>query len=92
MERTDDRREPTMGLTFSEDLLLATGMTERELRVEVAVMLFAKDKLTMEQAAGLSGMPRLNFQHLLASRDICIHYDVEDFEDDLRTLRELGRL
>lgn len=79
-------------ITFSDDLLLATNMTKQELRVEIAVMLFAKEKLTMGQAVQLSGMPRLNFQHLLASRDIYVHYDVEDFEHDVQTLRELGRL
>jgi predicted HTH domain antitoxin len=37
-------------------------------------------------------MNRLQFQHLLASRDIPVHYDVEDFKQDLETLRGLGRL
>ncbi|NER38555.1 MAG: hypothetical protein F6J93_32155 [Oscillatoria sp. SIO1A7] len=37
-------------------------------------------------------MNQLNFQQLLASRNICIHYDVEDFREDLKTLQELKRL
>jgi hypothetical protein len=28
----------------------------------------------------------------MASRGICINYGVEDFEDDIRTLKELGEL
>jgi predicted HTH domain antitoxin len=37
-------------------------------------------------------MDRLRFQHLLSSRGISVHYDVVEFEQDLRTLHELGRL
>jgi len=37
-------------------------------------------------------MSQLQFQHLLASRQIPIHYDIAEFEADLKTLRETGRL
>jgi len=32
------------------------------------------------------------FQQLLGSREIPVHYGVEEYEEDLATLRELGRL
>jgi len=32
------------------------------------------------------------FRQLLASRRISPHYNVDDFEEDLTTLRELGRI
>jgi len=67
-------------------------MTPEELRQEIAVLLFQKDKLTLGQASQLAGINWLQFQHLLASRQIPIHYDVVEFEEDLKTLRELGRL
>jgi predicted HTH domain antitoxin len=35
-------------------------------------------------------MGYLEFQHLLASREISVHYDVADFEEDLKTLSQLG--
>jgi predicted HTH domain antitoxin len=37
-------------------------------------------------------MSRFQFQHLLASRGLFVNYDVEDFKQDLATLRGLGRL
>ena len=43
------------------------------------------------QASQLAALDRLEFQHLLASRQIPVHYDVADFVEDLETLRELGR-
>lgn len=79
-------------LAIPQDIIQATRMSARELMQEIAVMLFQKEKLTLGQAANLSGMRQLEFQHLLASRQISIHYDVEEFEEDLRTLEELGRL
>lgn len=81
-----------MGLTIPDDVLQAARMSEVELRQEIAVFLFAQDKLTLAQAGRLAGIDRLKFQHLLASRGISVHYDVEDFEQDLATLRGLGRL
>lgn len=81
-----------MGLTISDEVLQAARITESELRQEIAVMLFEKDKLTLAQASRLADMDRLQFQHLLASRGIPVHYGVEEFEQDLATLRSLGRL
>jgi predicted HTH domain antitoxin len=62
-----------------------------KLRREIAVMHFRSDKLTLGQASELAGMNRLAFQHLLKSREIPLHYDVADFEEDLATLRRLDR-
>jgi len=79
-------------LTIPEDILQAINMSEDELMQEMAIMLFQKEKVTIEQAAHLARMRQLQFQHLLASRQIPVHYDIEEFEEDLRTLKELGRL
>jgi predicted HTH domain antitoxin len=81
-----------MSVVIPDEILRATGMSEAELLQEVAVLLFQKEKLTLGQASQLAGMSQLQFQHLLASRQIPIHYDVAEFEDDLRMLRDLGRL
>ncbi|KAM3093554.1 UPF0175 family protein [Phormidesmis sp. 146-35] len=81
-----------MSIVVSDEVLSATHMTEAEMRQEIAVMLFQKEKLTLAQAARFAGMHRIAFQHLLASRHISAHYDVEDFEQDIKNLREMGRL
>lgn len=79
-------------LSISRELMQSTGMNESELLLEIGVMLFQRSKLTLAQAAKLADMPRLQFQQLLASRQIPIHYDVDDLEQDIRTLKDLGRL
>lgn len=81
-----------MPLTVPDELLASARMTEEELRQEIGVLLFQKRKLTLAQASRFAGMTRLEFQHLLASRRIPIHYDVEDFEEDIQTLKDMGRL
>ncbi|MFQ5708191.1 MAG: UPF0175 family protein [bacterium] len=78
-------------LAIPEDILQATRMSKRELMQEIAVMLFHKEKLTLGQAGQLAGMNQLQFQHLLASRKIPVHYGVDEFEEDLKTLKQLGR-
>ncbi|NEO73551.1 UPF0175 family protein [Moorena sp. SIO3H5] len=81
-----------MSVTIPNDIFQSTGMTEAELELEIAVMLYQKEKLTLGNASRLAGMNQINFQQLLASRNICLHYDVEDFREDLQTLEQLKSL
>ncbi len=78
-------------ITISEDLLDSARMTAGELQGEIAVLLFEHEKLTLAQASRFAEMTRFQIQNLLASRGLSVHYDVEDFEQDLETLRGLGR-
>ena len=80
-----------MSMIIPNEVLHASRLTEDELKVEIAVMLFQKEKLSLGQACQFANMRRLEFQHLLASRNICVHYDVADFEEDLKTLRMLAQ-
>jgi len=80
-----------MDVLIPDDILQAARMTEAELIQEIAILLFQKEKLTLGQAGHLAGINRLQFQHLLASRDIPVHYDFTDFDVDLKTLQDLDR-
>ncbi|MGC9528100.1 MAG: UPF0175 family protein [Limnospira sp.] len=81
-----------MSITIPDDIFQSTGMSEAELKLEIAVMLYQTEKLTLGNASRLAGMNQLNFQQLLASRNICIHYDVEDLKQDIQTLQALGKI
>ncbi len=76
-----------MSVIISDEILQATGLSEAELKQEIAVLLFQREKLTLGQASQLAGVSQLQFQHLLASRQIPVHYDVAEFEEDLKTLK-----
>ncbi len=78
-----------MGLVIPDEIIQATHMSAEELRQEIAIILFQKDKLTLGQASNLASVNQLQFQHLLASRQIPVHYDTAEFEEDLNTLKEM---
>lgn len=80
-----------MSVVIPDEVLHATRMSANELMQEIAVLLFQKEKLSIGQASRLAGMSRLQFQHLLASRQIPLHYGVAEFEADLETLREISQ-
>lgn len=75
-----------MSIVIPNEIIAATRMTEAEIKQEIAIMLFQKEKLTLAQASKFAGINRIAFQHLLASRQIPVHYDVEDFEQDIKNL------
>ena len=81
-----------MSVVIPDDILEAAGISEAELKLEIAIMLFQQEKISIGKARRLAGMNLIEFQREIASPGICIHYDVEEFEADLKTLREMGRL
>lgn len=80
-----------MSLEISDEFIRSAGLSKEELAQEIAVMLFQKNRLTLAQAARFASINRLQFQHLLASRQIPVHYDEDDFQDDLKNLCEISR-
>jgi predicted HTH domain antitoxin len=81
-----------MSLLIPDELVQASGLSEAELLQELVLLLFQREKLTLGKASHLLGMTQLEFQALLASRDLYIHYDVEDLHEDVRNLKDLGLL
>lgn len=82
-----------MSIIISDDILDAAQLTPGEFRREIAIHLFQTGRLTLGYASQLAEMPTKAFRHLLTERHIPLYsYDVEDFELDVKNLRELGRL
>lgn len=79
-----------MSLVISDADVRATGLTETELRLELAVAMFRAERLTLARASRLGGMSRLAFQRLLASRRIPVHYTPDELDEDVHTLADLG--
>ena len=76
-------------VNVSKELELATHMTAREIRRELAVQLYAQGKLSAGKARELAEMTVHDFQLLLGSRGIPVNYGAEDFLGDLTTIRRL---
>ena len=82
-----------MSVIISDDILQASQLTPSEFRQEVALYLFQTGRLTLGYASKLAEIYTNEFRQLLKQRNIPLYvYDVEDFELDLKNLRELGRL
>ena len=81
-----------MTLTIPDDILTAAKITEEELKLEIAILLYQQKKLSIGKARHLAGMHLIEFQKELSGREICINYDVEDLQADIETLKELGYL
>jgi predicted HTH domain antitoxin len=80
-----------MPVTISDDVLAAANLSAPELRRELAVALFREERLTLGQASRLAEMDQLAFQAVLSDREIPLHYGVDEFREDLRTLEALDR-
>jgi hypothetical protein len=50
-----------MPLTVSDKLLQSAHLTHEELKAELALALFQRERLTLGQAAALAGLPTLAF-------------------------------
>jgi predicted HTH domain antitoxin len=80
-----------MPVTITDEVLFAAHISELELKQELALTLFQQERLTLGQASRLAEMSQLAFQALLAERQIPIHYGVEEFREDLLTIRHIER-
>jgi predicted HTH domain antitoxin len=75
-----------MSLVISEDIVQASGLSEKELVLELIILLFERKKISIGKASQLAKMPLLQFQNELAIRNINIHYDETDLDVDLKNL------
>jgi predicted HTH domain antitoxin len=79
-----------MTITLSKELLQKTQMTEAEMLQEIAIMLYQKQRLTLEQASQLTNMNIDDFYQLLINRNIVeASTDLDDEPNEL-ILASLG--
>jgi len=81
-----------MSLVISDEIVKASGLSEEELLLELVLLLFQQDKISLGKAAELLKMPQIRFQRLIADRGICVHYDVAELQEDIQHLTAQGRL
>lgn len=79
-----------MSLVLSDEIIRASGLSEADLLLEIMILLFQQDKISLGKASELLEMNQIRFQRLLADRGICVHYDVAEFQEDLQHLQAKG--
>ena len=80
-------------LELSADLLEALRLPpeeqEKRLQQELAVRLYQKGLLAFGKARQLAGMTKWQFSFLLGEEGIFRRYDLEELDEDLKTLETL---
>jgi predicted HTH domain antitoxin len=76
-----------MGLVIDDDLLHAARMSEPEIKLELAILLYQRERLTLGQAARLAGLSQARLRLLLGAREIAPHYGEAEFAEDLKVVR-----
>ncbi|MGB3589175.1 MAG: UPF0175 family protein [Tunicatimonas sp.] len=79
-----------MVITIAEDISRKIGLGEEELLLELAILLFEQERLTLGQASRLAKMHQSQFQKVLAEREISIHYGEIELLRDVETAREIN--
>lgn len=74
------------------DLFEAARLKPQEIKRELALTLYRQSKLSFGKARELADMDIWAFTHLLGIEGIALHYDIVEYQEDLKTLRDLKRL
>jgi len=77
-----------MTIVISNEVLQNVEMSEEQMLQEIAIMLFQQERFTLAQASRFAQMNQLEFQKLLASRQIPLHYDIAELREDVQSLAE----
>jgi len=67
-------------------------MSLDDLKLELALHLYAQGKLASGKARELAGLSLWQFRQVLALRRIGPHFDVAALDEDIANLQSLGRL
>lgn len=79
----------TASLEIPLEVLDSARLTVAELRAELAVHLYEQRRLSIGKAHELAGLSLWEFRQLLGARRISPHFNKEDLDQELGTLREL---
>ena len=78
-----------MTFTIPDTVLAETKISSDELRIELAVYLYEKQRLSIGKARKVAGLNLIEFQKELVQRNIFLHLSVQDLETDLKNLNLL---
>ncbi|MEI6443837.1 MAG: UPF0175 family protein [Nostocales cyanobacterium ELA583] len=74
-------------MIISDEVLKVSGLSEKQLLLEIVILLFQQEKISLGKASEIISMNQIKLQKLLAERGICVHYDVAELQGDILHLR-----
>lgn len=63
--------------------------SEQDLKIDLALLLYQKRKISLAKAAEWCGLTRLQLQAEMGKRNVDLNYTVEDLEHDVATLDKI---
>lgn len=75
-----------MTVDIPDHILTQAGISQAELLLKIALVLFREERLSLGQASRLAGLHQIEFQRQLSLHNIPVHYREEDFDRDMSTL------
>ena len=79
-------------LLLENDLEKIEEISDLELKLEIAILLYEKDQISLRKAAKLVGLSWIDFSKILGERDIpTVKMTEEDFKTEISTVNSLLR-
>lgn len=75
-----------MQLELDDAVIKSTGLTDDDLKLKLALLLYQDRKVSLGQGGRLSGLGTVQFQQELGKRQITLNYDLSDLNEDIETL------
>ena len=77
-----------MTLVLPDDPV-TSSFSAKDLLLELACALYARNRVNMAQGARMAGVERMDFQEALCDRHIAVHYSDDDLRSDVESLKVL---
>lgn len=81
-----------MTLNIPDTFLEESGITAKDLLLELAMNRYDQEKISRAQARLLAGVDDYTLEVELEKRGLGFDYDLEDFEQDMKSLEKLKSL
>lgn len=75
-----------MVIEISDQLVKKTGISSKDILLKIAISFFQEEQITLGQASKLAGLHQIDFQKELSKRNISIHYNEEQYLNDLKMI------
>lgn len=75
-------------IAIPDDVLSAARLSPDEIKVELALTLYAQKRLSLGKARELAGLSLVHFRQLLAVRKIPAHYEASDLAVDVQAVAD----
>ena len=78
-----------MTIEIPESISKLSEEERKHLMIDIAMLLYDRELITLGKAAKMTGLNILEIRNELKKRNMFIHYDVEELEQDFQTVERM---